>query len=271
MSISVRSLLVPSVALVTAGAIALGPVLVAPPAATVALPAVQIPAVHIADVQLAGIGRDFYQDVTYWVQEGVRLTQGAIRYGLPYIGPPIADQIVINYNGLIQPVIADTVYYLSDVFANPFNIIGLTGLYGSNLFYTGYEWVDSQARFFGLPPLPFLPAPPPLASVGSTPAAASTEKGPRAAATVVEVELPAGSDAAEVAAEVAAGATVAPDAPAKAVRGELGRAKRAMPTPRAGFRFQSLELPTLKSLVMNQCSIMRLSGFWVKAVPRSLQ
>jgi hypothetical protein len=180
--------------------------------------------VHIADIQLAGIGRDFYNDVTYWVQEGVRLTQGAIRYGLPYIGPPIADQININYFGLIQPVIADTVYYLSDVFANPFNIIGLTGLYGSNLFYTGYEWVNSQAVFFGLPPLPFLPEPPPRAAVASTPSAASTAKGPRAAATVVEVELPAGSDAAEVAADLAA---VAPATPAKAVRGELGRAVRA--------------------------------------------
>ena len=72
MIISVRSLLVPSAALVTAGAVALGPALVAPPAATVALPAVPIPAVHIADVQLAGIGQDIYYSIQPWVAYGVR-------------------------------------------------------------------------------------------------------------------------------------------------------------------------------------------------------
>jgi hypothetical protein len=151
------------------------------------------------------------------VQEGVRLTQGAIRYGLPYIGPPIADQIVINYNGLIQPVIADTVYYLSDVIANPVNFFGLTGLYGSNLFYTGYEWVNSQALFFGLPPLPYLPPPRPLASVASgAPAAARTPRAARAAAAVAE--LPAA---------VAADPMAVLPAPVRAGRGELRRATRS--------------------------------------------
>lgn len=241
MNVSVRSLLVPAVALATAGAVALSPALIAPPTAAVALPAVQIPAVHIADIQLAGIGRDFYNDVTFWVQEGVGFTSDIIRFGIPFVGAPIADQIDINYFFLIQPIIADTVYYLSDIFANPFNFIGLTGLYGSNLFYTGYEWVDSQARFFGLPPLPFLPAPPPLASVAgsSTPlAASSTAKGSRSAAVVVEVPAPVGVDVAELAADVAAGVTpgvtaevpadvAAPATTARAVRGELGRAAKS--------------------------------------------
>jgi hypothetical protein len=220
-SVSVRSLLVPGVAAVTAVAVALGPALVAPPAVTLAQPTAQLLAVHVEDIQLAGIGRDFYNDVTYWVQEGVRITQGAIRYGLPYIGPPIADQININYFGLIQPVIADTVYYLSDVFANPFNIIGLTGLYGSNLFYTGYEWVNSQALFFGLLPLPYLPPPPPLAAVASGAAAAArTARGPRAAAAVAELPTAVAADA------VAEDPTEVP-APARAARGDLRRAARS--------------------------------------------
>ena len=216
MSASVRSLLIPAVAVAAAGAVALGPMVIASPAVTLSQPMVQLPAVHVEDLPLAGLGRNFYNDVTYWVQEGVRLTQGAIRYGLPYIGPPIADQIVINYNGLIQPVIADTVYYLSDVIANPLNFFGLTGLYGSNLFYTGYEWVNSQALFFGLPPLPFLPAPPPLASIASVASvAARTARAPRAAAAVAE--LPAA---------VAADPTDVHPAPARAGRGELRRATR---------------------------------------------
>jgi len=203
--------------MVAVAAVAMGPAVIAPPAVTLSQPTVQLPAVHVEDIQLAGIGRDFYNDVTYWVQEGVRLTQGAIRYGLPYIGPPIADQIVINYNGLIQPVIADTVYYLSDVIANPVNFFGLTGLYGSNLFYTGYEWVNSQALFFGLPPLPYLPPPPPLASVASgAPAASRTPRAARAAAAVAE--LPAA---------VAADPMAVLPAPVRAGRGELRRATRS--------------------------------------------
>ena len=69
MSFSYRPLLVPAVALATAGVVALGPTVVTPPALTVDRSAV--PAVQMHDVQLAGIGQDIYQFVTEWVQYGV--------------------------------------------------------------------------------------------------------------------------------------------------------------------------------------------------------
>jgi hypothetical protein len=182
-SVSVRSLLIPAVAVATAGAVALGPAVVAPSATTLAQPTVQLPAIHVEDIQLAGFGRDFYDWVNagvapavFWASEGISF--------IPYIGPPIADQININY-ALIEGVISNTVYYLSDVVANPLNFPVLTGVYGSQLFYAGYQWVNGQAAFFGLPPLPYLPAPPTLASANGSSAplaAARSARAPRAAA-----------------------------------------------------------------------------------------
>ena len=188
MSISTRSLLVPGLALAAAGAVALGPALVAPSALTAAQPTVQIPSVHIEDVQLAGIGRDIYDSIQPFVQYTVN--SAAYWVGLvPFVGPPLADQININYN-LIQWAIQSTVYYASDLVANIFAFPVLTSNYAANLGWAGYQWASAQASFFGLPPLPPIPGPPPLAatgargatSVGSRTAASAKSRAPRAAA-----------------------------------------------------------------------------------------
>jgi len=218
-SVSVRSLLIPAVAVATAGAVALGPAVITTPAATLAQPTAAVPSVHIEDIQLAGIGRDFYN----WVNSGVAPTVAWASVGIsfiPFIGPPISDQIDINY-ALIEGVISNTVYYLSDVFANPLNFPVLTSVYGSQLFYAGYQWVNGQAAFFGLPPLPWIPAPPPLASASGSSAlsaAARTARAPRAAAAAAE--LPAAS---------AEGPAAAVPTPARAARGETrGQARSAV-------------------------------------------
>ena len=187
MSISARSLFVPGLALATAGAVALGPAVVAPPALTPAQPAVQVPAVHIEDIQLAGIGRDIYNQIQPFVQYVV--DSASYWVGLiPYIGPPIVDQININYD-LIQWAVQSTVYYASDLVANIFAFPVLTSNYAANLGWAGYQWASAQASFFGLPPLPPIPGPPPLAAVGVRSAAsvtarsASASRAPRAAAS----------------------------------------------------------------------------------------
>ena len=184
-SISMRSMLFPGVALVTVGAVALGPAFAAPPplAAPAAAP---IPAVYVADVALAGIGRDIYNSLSATVQGLVQWAEFAVGL-IPFLGGGIRGQIDINYFGLIQPLIANTVYALSDIIADPLGILTTVGSYISNQVYVGYTWVTDQIAFFGLPPLlgP-IPAPPPLASVGGStdaPAAART-LGPRAAAAL---------------------------------------------------------------------------------------
>ncbi|MGV1088835.1 MAG: hypothetical protein ACOYBX_12700, partial [Mycobacterium sp.] len=173
MSMSIRSLLVPGLALATAGAVALTPALVAPAALTAAQPTVALPSVHIDEIQLAGIGRDIYNSITPFVQYTVSSAQYWVGL-VPFIGPPVADQIGINYFQLIQPVIASTVYYASDLVSNIFAFPALTATYASTLGYIGYQWVSAQQQFFGLPPLPPIPAPPPLAATGARSAAAVT-------------------------------------------------------------------------------------------------
>jgi len=180
-----RSMLFPGVALVTVGAVALGPAFAAPPpmAAPAAAP---IPAVYVADVALAGIGRDIYNSLSATVQGLVQWAEFAVGL-IPFLGGGIRGQIDINYFGLIQPLIANTVYALSDIIADPLGILTTASSYISNQVYVGYTWVTDQIAFFGLPPLlgP-IPAPPPLASVGGStdaPAAARTV-GPRAAAAL---------------------------------------------------------------------------------------
>jgi hypothetical protein len=187
-SVSMRSMLFPGVALVTVGAVALGPAFAAPPplAAPAAAP---IPAVYVADVALAGIGRDIYNSLSATVQGLVQWAEFAVGL-IPFLGGGIRGQIDINYFGLIQPLIANTVYALSDIIADPLGILTTVGSYISNQVYVGYTWVTDQIAFFGLPPLlgP-IPAPPPLASVGGStdaPAAARTV-GPRAAAALAAV------------------------------------------------------------------------------------
>ena len=162
MSIVVRSPLVTAMA--TAGVLALAPALIEPPAIPAASQ-VSRPAVHVSGVQLAGIGRDIYDEITAFVQYTVESAQFWIDL-VPVVGPPLADQLGINYFQLIQPVVASTVYYLSDLIENPASFVQLTANYGANLYYAGYNWVSAQAEFIGLSPLPPIPQPTPLAAVG---------------------------------------------------------------------------------------------------------
>ena len=220
-SVSMRSMLFPGVALVTVGAVALGPAFAAPPpmAAPAAAP---IPAVYVADIALAGIGRDIYNSLSATVQGLVQWAEFAVGL-IPFLGGGIRGQIDINYFGLIQPLIANTVYALSNIVADPLGILNTVGSYISNQVYVGYTWVTEQIAFFGLPPLlgP-IPAPPRLASVGESataPVAART-LGPRAAAVVMAAPVEsapvesAGPDA-EITAEV--------DEPARSVRSPARR------------------------------------------------
>lgn len=246
MTVSTRSLLIPGVALAAAGVVALGPAVVAPPAVTLAQPAVQIPTVQVQDIALAGIGRDIYDEITVFVQYTVESAQFWIDL-IPVIGPPLADQLGINYFGLIQPLVANTVYYISDVIADPFNFIVLTANYGSNLFYTGYTWVSQQAQFFGLPPLFPIPVPPPLASVEapSAPAAgrgsAAPAEVPAAAATEQATEQATDQAPAVDLAPVEAAIAEAPAAPKTvAVRaGREGQRSAASSVPRAAAAAKS--------------------------------
>lgn len=201
-SVSMRSVLFPGVALVTVGAVALAPALTAPPVASVA-PIVQIPAVYVADIALAGIGRDIYDSLSATVQGLVQWAQFAVGI-IPFLGGGIRAQIEINYFDLIQPLIANTVYALSDIVADPLGILNTVGAYISNQVYVGYSWVTDQIAFFGLPPiLGPIPKPPPLAAVATSSAGsepARTMIGSRAVAVAVS---PPAAEVAEVA-EVAA-------------------------------------------------------------------
>jgi hypothetical protein len=172
---------------------------------------VAVPAVYIADVQLAGIGRDIYNSASAVVQGLVQWAQWAVGI-IPFLGSGIAGQINLIYADLIQPLIGNTVYALSDIIANPLGLLTTAGSYISNQVYIGYTFVASEIRFFGLPPiLGPLPKPPPLASVGDSRArpVASRSAGPRAAAV----------------AQASAEAAAVPG-PVRAGRGELRRAAR---------------------------------------------
>lgn len=232
-SVSMRSMLFPGVALVTVGAVALGPAFAAPPpmAAPAAAP---IPAVYVADIALAGIGRDIYNSLSATVQGLVQWAEFAVGL-IPFLGGGIRGQIDINYFGLIQPLIANTVYALSNIIADPLGILNTVGSYISNQVYVGYTWVTDQIAFFGLPPLlgP-IPAPPRLASVGGSadaPAVART-LGPRAAAALAAVPAapaettPAESAPAETTPVESAPAETGPaqvETPARSVRAQARR------------------------------------------------
>ena len=218
MSVSARSLLVPGIAVATAGVLALAPSVVAPAPVSLAAPLANVPMVHIQDIQLAGIGRDIYDEITTFAQYVVSSSQYWISL-IPVIGPPIADQVGINYFGLIQPVIASTVYYISDVIADPFSFIYWTGAYGANLGFIGYNWASDQAQFFGLPPFLPVPAPPPLASVKAPTRGGATTPSPAAAveaAETVAVEAPRASSRASALRAVRSAASVAAPAAAAA-------------------------------------------------------
>lgn len=226
MSGSVRSL-VPGIALAAAGVVALSPAMVAPSVTAHSQPVVQIPAVHVEEIALAGIGRDIYNSITNFVQYTVSSAQYWIGL-VPVIGPPLADQLGINYFTLIQPVIASTVYVISDLIANPFAFVQLAANYGSNLFYAGYNWASEQAQFFGFPPFAPIPPPPPLAAT-------------RGGAAAVEAPAAGGQATSRVraAAAVEAPAVEAPEAPAveaPAVDGPAVEAPAAAGDRRGGVR-----------------------------------
>ena len=232
-SVSMRSMLSPGVALVTVGAVALGPTFAASPplAAPAAAP---IPAVYVADVALAGIGRDIYNSLSATVQGLVQWAEFAVGL-IPFLGGGIRGQIDINYFGLIQPLIANTVYALSNIIADPLGILTTVGSYLSNQVYVGYTWVTDQIAFFGLPPLlgP-IPAPPRLASVGGSADAPAVARalGPRAAAALAAVPAapaettPAESAPAETTPVESAPAETGPaqvETPARSVRAQARR------------------------------------------------
>jgi hypothetical protein len=192
-----------------------------------AAPAAPIPAVYVADIALAGIGRDIYNSLSATVQGLVQWAEFAVGL-IPFLGGGIRGQIDINYFGLIQPLIANTVYALSNIIADPLGILNTVGSYISNQVYVGYTWVTDQIAFFGLPPLlgP-IPAPPRLASVGESataPVAART-LGPRAAAVVMAA--PVESAPVESAPVESAGpdaeTTAEVDEPARSVRSPARR------------------------------------------------
>ena len=249
-TVSSRSMLFPGVALATVAAVAFGPMSVGAPAVASAPADVAVPAVYIADIQLAGIGRDFYNSVSAVVQGMVKWVSWGAGI-IPFIGGIISDQLDLVYFGLIQPLVANTVYAVSDIIANPLGLLATGGLYVNNQVYVGYTWLTSEINAFGLPPI-FGPLPPPapLAAAGgsSTRIVGARIAGPRAAAALpaeAGVRVPARASRGERLLairshlggrdQVAGGAAAAEapavqDAPrevrgtARASRGALGRA-----------------------------------------------
>ena len=218
MSISIRPLLVPGVAIATAGVMAMGPTMVAPPVVTLAQPAVQLPVVHVEDIELAGFALDLYNALDGWVQFGLEVAQDLFAWN-----PGFAAQLSTLYSSL-QPIVTAVVTFIDTLTSGPADIIGTLTSLVSNLlpaFGLNLGGLSGLAGLFGLPSLS-------AAAVGdSAPraAAARTALGPRAAAAAV-AELPA---AAEVGAEVSA------EAPAP-VRANRGAAQRAARTAVVGAR-----------------------------------
>jgi hypothetical protein len=245
MSMSIRSALVPAVAMATVGAVSLSPVLVAPGQSV--LPAVPSIDVRTADVELAGIGQDIYYSITPTVQYVVGGGSYLVNF-LPLIGGVIAAQININYFQGIQPVVEATVNYLAGVVQDPLNFGQTTAIYASTLYDIAYNWVSAELQWVGLNPLPPLPPlPSPVSAGESAPGqSAPAPTAPRAAAAAVErtpaalrrtaraavAPRPAASvdaDAQEAAGAPRAAAVDTPGearTPARATRGQAARAVR---------------------------------------------
>jgi hypothetical protein len=247
MSMSIRSALVPAVAMATVGAVALSPVLVAPGQSV--LPAVPSIDVRTADIELAGIGQDIYYSITPTVQYVVGGGSYLINF-IPLIGGVIAAQININYFQGIQPVVEATVNYLAGVVQDPLNFGPTTAIYASTLYDIAYNWVSAQLQWVGLTPLPPLPPlPSPASARESAPGeSAPAPTAPRAAAAAVErtpaalrrtaraavaprLAASADADAQEAAEAPRAAAVDTPGevrTPARATRGQAARAVRAV-------------------------------------------
>ena len=196
MSVSVRPLLAPGVAMVTAGAIALTPAVVAPQSQITAAPTV-----HVEKIALTGIGQDIYNAITPWVQYGVSLVQYGVVW-VPVIGPPISTQIGINYFQGIQPIVAATVNYAAAVLHNPLGFFPITSAYGNTLFHIGYNYVSAQLSFIGLPPLPPIAAATRASATPARAAASGPADIPAAVKSVVSARVQA---AAEIRSAVATG------------------------------------------------------------------
>ena len=161
MSMSIRSALVPAVAMATVGAVALSPVMVVPGQSV--LPAGPSIDVRTADIELAGIGQDIYYSITPTVKYVVGGGSYLINF-IPVIGGVIAAQININYFQGIQPVVEATVNYLAGVVQDPLNFGPTTAIYASTLYDIAYNWVSAELQWVGLNPLPPLPPLPSSAS-----------------------------------------------------------------------------------------------------------
>lgn len=180
MSMSIRSLLFPAVAVAAASTVALSPVLVVAPGHS-PLATASIVDVRTADVALAGIGQDIYSAITPAVQYAV----GGVSYIInivPIVGGVIAAQININYFQGIQPVVEATVNALAGVVQDPFAIVATLTTYAATLYDIGYNWVSAELQWAGLAPLPPLPS----ASVGES---APRPAGARAATAAAEQTL----------------------------------------------------------------------------------
>ena len=200
MSVAVRT----PVALAAAGVLALAPAVIAPAAPSGA----PLPAVHLSEVQLTGIGQDIYYAITPAVQYAVGGVSYLINF-IPLLGGPTAAQININYFQGIQPVVEATVNYLAAVVQDPFNLFAATGAYGDQLYGIGYNWLNAELRFFGLPQLPPLP---PAAGSVTAPAKAAAQRSADAPAAVAVRPAPAAVEAPVIAAEALVTAAEAPAA-----------------------------------------------------------
>ena len=117
MSVSVRPVIVPGLAL-AAAIIAVAPTVTAPQHVPLAAP----PTVHVEELQLAGIGQDIYTAITTVVQQAVGGVSYIVNF-IPLVGGLAAAQININYFQGIQPLIEATVNYAASIVQNPLNFI----------------------------------------------------------------------------------------------------------------------------------------------------
>lgn len=221
-------------ALAAAGVLALAPAVIAPAAPGGA----PLPAVHLGDVQLTGIGQDIYYAITPTVQYAVGGVSYLINF-IPLLGGPTAAQININYFQGIQPVVEATVNYLAAVVQDPFNFVAATGAYGDQLYGIGYNWLNAELRFFGLPQLP--PLAPAAGSVrapdgaaaqrsGDAPAAVALTQAPAVAARIAEAATVTAAEAPVTAAEAP---TVSVPATKPRDRVRAARSAAARDQPRA--------------------------------------
>jgi hypothetical protein len=180
-SVSIRPLLVPGVALAAAGAVALGPSVVVPSAMTPARPVADLPAVQMAEVQLAGFAQDLYYALEGWVEFGVQVLQDFF-----FWNPEISAQIGTLYTTL-QPIVERVVILVTNLIEGPADILGTLTGFASGIFG------------IGLPA--FTAASTGAAAVASPLAATRAGDGPRGAAAVTSPAAPAGEAAPEVAPE----------------------------------------------------------------------